>query len=249
MLHNLYKIAIVIPCYNEEKRLPVSEFLSYFEKNKNINFFFVNDGSKDNTLEVLNSLSEGRSDKISIINLEKNSGKAEAVRCGVRQAIKSGQFDYIGYFDADLSTPLDEISNFIKEITEAQNPDFIIGSRVKLLGRKIERKWYRHYLGRLFSTVVNLILNISIYDSQCGAKLIKTNLAENIFEQPLISAWLFDVELLMRTIVFYGQGGTNDHIIEVPLKQWLEKGDSRLRFSDFLKLPFELLKIYFKYKY
>jgi len=242
-----YKIALIIPCYNEEKRLPISEFTNFYAQNKYISFFFVNDGSKDDTKYVLNKLSDGRSDRIHILDLQKNSGKAEAVRHGILKAINTRQFDYVGYFDADLSTSLDELSNFIESIKEHNNPYMVCGSRIKLLGRIIERKWYRHYLGRIFSTFVNLLLGITIYDSQCGAKLFKTQLAKKIFIQPFISSWLFDIELLLRTTKIYGKDHLNEHVIEVPLKQWKEKGDSKISFFSFFNFPVELLRIWLKY--
>lgn len=242
------KIALIIPCYNEEERLPISEFTNFYTQNNYVSFFFVNDGSKDDTINVLNKLSEERSDRIYILDLPKNKGKAEAVRQGILKAINTRQFDYVGYFDADLSTSLDELYNFLEAIKEYYNPDFICGSRIRLLGRKIERKWHRHYLGRIFSTIVTLMLGIAIYDSQCGAKLFKAELAGKIFIQPFVSSWLFDIELLLRTKKIFGKYEFEKHIIEVPLKKWLEKGDSKITIFDFFTFPYELFKIWIKYK-
>ena len=103
-------IAVIIPCYNEFNRLNTKEFSSFLskEKNQHISFLFVNDGSQDNTIDLLRELAS-KFEKVSFINLEENVGKAEAIRQGVLHS-KSQQFDYIGYFDADLAAPLDEIT-------------------------------------------------------------------------------------------------------------------------------------------
>ena len=97
--------AIVVPCYNEEKRLDVASFRDFNSPSHTITFLFVNDGSTDKTLQLLQSLQAADPNKFSVLSLPQNQGKAEAVRRGVLTAIES-QPDYVGFWDADLATPL-----------------------------------------------------------------------------------------------------------------------------------------------
>ena len=145
----MQKTCIIIPCFNEQDRLPVDDFIYFFD-NFPIYFCFVNDGSSDETLNLLNDIRKGREDRILIADLTRNQGKAEAVRIGILESLKWSHFDLIGYFDADLSTPLIEIVNLSKYFDE--NTLVVFGSRVKRLGVTINRNPLRHYLGRVFST-------------------------------------------------------------------------------------------------
>ncbi len=241
-----YSILIIIPCYNEAQRIDVATFETFISKSDkdDIHFLFVNDGSTDNTLDVLSQLKK-RALKVSVLDLEKNGGKAEAIRQGMLSQVNSS-FDYIGYFDADLATPLDEIYSLKSWINAENLPFLVMGSRVKLLGStQINRKRSRHYIGRIFATVVSNMLKLPVYDTQCGAKLIKNDVASIIFKEPFVSKWLFDVELLFR--IKNNFPDFNQRIIEVPLKKWDDVAGSKIGFAYFLKAPFDLLKIYFKY--
>lgn len=243
----MLNIQIIIPCYNEFNRLNTKEFSSFLskEKNQHISFLFVNDGSQDNTIDLLKELAS-KFEKVSFINLEENVGKAEAIRQGVLHS-KNQQFDYIGYFDADLAAPLDEIINLSKTIKDEDSPYIILGTRVKLLGNtQIKRKIYRHFIGRIFATIVSFILKIPVYDTQCGAKLIRKDIAEEIFKEHFISKWLFDVEILFRINRKFKNSLSK--IIEVPLNRWEDKSGSKIKPTYFLKAPIDLLAIYFSNK-
>ena len=106
------RVAIVVPCYNEAKRLPVRRFEEFFQKS-DIDFLFVDDGSRDNTKEVLNALRDRFPGKVAVIVQERNCGKAEAVRRGMSGAIERG-YEFAGFWDADLATPLGEIREFLQ---------------------------------------------------------------------------------------------------------------------------------------
>lgn len=232
---------IIVPCYNEEKRLPVDAFLSFAEKNKNIHFLFVNDGSKDNTLNKLKYLSDNNQ-CFSVLHLQPNQGKAEAVRQGMLHALKNSNPDYIGFWDADLATPLNEIENFLNCF---RNTDFqiITGCRLIRLGVNIRRKKIRFYLGRLFATAVLFTLKLNVYDTQCGAKLYKANLVPLLFDKPFISNLIFDVELLARYIKIFGLNEATKKIYENPLSSWEDVAGSSVRLKDVLKAPVDLWKI------
>lgn len=238
---------IIIPCYNESKRLPIPQYELFFksEVGSKIDFLFVNDGSGDNTIEVLRAF-ELNYTNVRTLDLKVNGGKAEAIRQGMLASINL-EYDYLGYFDADLATPLVEISRLLELTKRTPKPFLVMGSRIKLLGYSdIQRKLRRHYIGRIFATVVSNMLKLPVYDTQCGAKLIQKEVAFELFQNPFISKWLFDVELLFRLKKRHSDFETR--IVEVPLKKWEDVAGSKISASYFLKAPLDLLRIYFNYR-
>lgn len=242
------KTCIIIPCYNEAARLSKERFLRYLEKNKSVNFCLVNDGSGDGTIEILRSLEKSGKGRIFFKDLEKNVGKADAVRQGVLDVLNRGGFDYIGYFDADLATPLTEIDILLGQYRMKSRYLFAFSSRVKRLGIRVDRDPLRHYIGRMFATVASLLLGLPVYDTQCGAKLMRADVAASIFKQPFISRWLFDVEIFARLKKLFGVKKVSEVCIEVPVSEWIEMGDSRIKLTDFFKLPVDLLRIAIFYR-
>lgn len=238
---------IIVPCYNEEDRIPLNEFEKFIKTKPSfeIDFLFVNDGSKDQTANLLADFCK-KYRSAELLDLPENVGKAEAIRAGVKHSILKS-YQYIGYFDADLASPLHEIIR-LKELAETKDEPFmLLGSRIKILGiTTIQRKLSRHYIGRIFATVVSNMLNIPIYDTQCGAKLIRANIAQELFQEAFLSKWLFDVELLFR-LKKMGKN-LSGKIIEMPLNSWEDKDGSKIKMTYFLQAPIDLLRIYFRYK-
>ena len=190
---------IVVPCYNEELRLPADRFQKFFCKSE-IRFVFVDDGSRDKTLDRLENLRQAREDRVFVLRSPANQGKAEAVRMGFNFALDQG-VEYIGFWDADLATPLDAIAEFMAVFAVRPDLDMVFGSRVKLLGRYVNRKTSRHYLGRVFATVVSTLLQLPIYDTQCGAKIFRVGAGtRGLMAEPFRTRWVFDVEILARYI-------------------------------------------------
>lgn len=241
----MQKACIVVPCFNESNRLELSVFDAFIKNNLTIDFLFVNDGSSDNTLELLQKFKSDKQTRVEVLNLTKNSGKAEAVRQGVLEVCKNKEYEYVGFWDADLATPLSEIINFLRQI-ENETIKIAIGSRMKRLGANVERKFVRHIMGRVFSTFSSIILKLPVYDTQCGAKLFHSDLV-HLFEDKFITSWLFDIELLARYRNKFGVSATMIQVLEVPVNEWIEKGDSRLKLKHMLKVPFELINISRKY--
>ncbi len=245
------KIAIIVPCYNEASRLKGDAFLKYTENEEDVVFIFVNDGSRDKTFDILKDLTRANPVGIKCVNLEINSGKAEAVRQGFLTAFK-GDFNYIGYWDADLATPLRTVKEFSK-ILDTNKVDLVMGSRVKLLGRKIQRNELRHYLGRFFATVASFILGIAVYDTQCGAKLFrKTERLEGVFSKPFHVNWTFDVEIIARFLALEKNGpdeipSFEKTTVEYPLEEWIDVPGSKIRLSDAFIIPIELIRIFFHF--
>lgn len=240
-------LTIVIPCYNEDKRLQSEVFISHLDRFPIPHFIFVDDGSTDSTLAMLEELSLRGSGRITHISLNHNKGKAEAVRLGIQRALSSGAAN-VGYWDADLSTPLNEIERFYERLNHNRDCIIICGSRIKRLGATIDRHWYRHYPGRIIATLIGTSLHLPIYDSQCGAKIFTREIAIPLFEEPFLSPWLFDVELFARTIGILGREQTLRSVYEIPLVSWCDIGESKITPTYIPKIPFELLRIRIHYR-
>lgn len=237
---------IVIPCYNEASRLKKRDFLSFLETNDDVDFLFVNDGSSDDTLEILRAFS-AESLRVHYLNLQSNGGKAEAVRQGMIYAEQHFESEYIGFWDADLATPLFEIKNFMLQM-ELGNFDMVTGLRLLRLGAKVRRKRSRHLLGRVFATTSSTLINLPVYDTQCGAKLYRRKIVTPLFSQPFITKWLFDVEILFRYKKVFGRDAAINLVYEYPVMAWADVDGSQLKLRDFIKAPYELYKIKKKYK-
>ncbi len=240
------KTRIIVPCYNESKRINPNAFLCALEKDLNLSFLFVNDGSTDETLSVLKSIKEKNPTQVEVVSLEKNSGKAEAVRRGILKALE-GQFDNVGYWDADLATPLDAIEVFCR-LLDSTDAEIVIGSRVRLLGRKIERRAMRHYLGRIFATCASMLLDISIYDTQCGAKIFRNSASlSQVFGKPFKVKWTFDVEMFARFPIVMGASPfeISSRWVEYPLDEWVDVKGSNIKGKDFIRGGIEFSILYF----
>ena len=240
---------IVVPCYNELNRIQLSEFSQFISSNDSIFFCFVNDGSTDGTQQKLADFVNCNPERCQVINLSDNQGKAEAVRQGINTMLKTSKYQFVGYWDADLATPLAEIPVFIEKFQSSRSLVAVCGSRILRLGASIQRLVFRHYLGRVFSTLASNILNIPVYDTQCGAKLFRTEHAELIFSEHFISRWFFDVELFARSIELMGREKTFNSIYEMPLSKWHEQGDSKVSWGSIIWTPIELLRIYYHYRH
>ncbi|MFL2643300.1 MAG: glycosyltransferase [Flavobacteriales bacterium] len=243
----MQKICIVIPCFNEEHRLNLELFENFFKQKSFCNVCFVNDGSTDDTQRILENLKLKIGNNCSVINMKQNKGKAEAVRTGVLNNIAK-DFDYIGFFDADLSTPLKQIDVFIEHINSSLELDILMGTRFNHLGATIKRSKFRHYFGRIFSTIASLILKLNVYDTQCGAKLYSKKCYTKIFSNTFKSKWLFDIELLFRYMEVFGRESAKKLIREIPLTSWIEKKNSKLKLNDFIRIPADLFIVWFFYR-
>jgi dolichyl-phosphate beta-glucosyltransferase len=243
-------IAVVVPCFNEAERLDAATFERFAAAHPDVRFVLVNDGSRDATGDRLAQLHAAAPDAFEVVELARNQGKAEAVRNGMLRAIELG-CDLAGYWDADLATPLDEIPRFAAVLARMPEALVVFGARVRLLGRSIERRALRHYLGRLFATVASVVLRLPIYDTQCGAKLFRvTPLTHALFAERFEVGWTFDVEVIARLIRIRRQLGKDDAarlIYELPLEAWQDVHGSKVRPSDFARALLEMLRIQRRY--
>ncbi len=232
---SMRKTGIVVPCYNESKRIHADSFLAALDKEPNLSFLFVNDGSTDDTLSVLYGIREKNRERVDVLSLEANCGKAEAVRRGMLK-LTDGPFDNVGYWDADLATPLEAIGEFCS-ILDATDVTVVIGSRIRLMGRNVERNPLRHYVGRIFATCASLLIEMVVYDTQCGAKIFKNSAPlRKVFGKPFRVNWTFDVEMLARFPLVMGCPPSRacSQWYEYPLKEWRDVKGSKVRLKDFV---------------
>lgn len=236
------KLLCIIPFYNEESRFSSTTYDALFVDYHEVNFLLVNDKSTDSTLEILTLLATKYSN-VDVLSLNNNVGKAEAIRSGILQT-SLNDYDFIGYLDADMATPISEFMRLFDFISNNNSVAIVMGSRIKLIGNKVNRSLKRHYFGRVFATIISqLILKIPVYDTQCGAKIIDAKKCQLLFEKPFKTKWLFDVELLLRL----KNNGYNlqNSVVEIPLYEWTEMGNSKIKFSEILSFPFQLIKMYY----
>lgn len=236
-------LAVVIPAWNEARRLEVDSIREFVQAHPALALVLVNDGSTDATPQLLESVRESCPGQVTVLHLERNMGKGEAVRRGLLRGLEDGH-RFIGYLDADQAAPLATMHLLAGELGRHPGVQLLLGSRVKLLGWAIARSERRHYPGRIFATFASLALGLPVYDTQCGAKLLRTGaVARAALAEPFRSRWLFDVELIARIRDIAGAAALR----EVPIPEWADRGGSSVRLRDFLKAPLELWRIRRRY--
>jgi glycosyltransferase involved in cell wall biosynthesis len=240
----MLKYCIVIPSFNEEPRILTADFIEFVNSNKDFHFLFVNDGSTDKTLNILQDLVQ-KSDQMSLLDLPSNCGKAEAIRKGMEISLAKNKFDFLGYLDADLAIPLNELLR-LKKLAET-NYEFVFSSKKSTPDNELEVKFKRYFIGRTLSAMVGLSLKVDVYDTQCGCKMMSNKIAQVAFKEPFISSWLFDIEIFWRIINSFGRAFMVSSYKEVPVNKLIDRGGSRIKISDLISLPFEFLKIHFHY--
>lgn len=219
-------VTFVVPCYNEEKRLDLPRFS---ELARGAHLIFVDDGSTDRTRAVLDGFAKSVGSAVEVLSLEKNSGKAEAVRRGMLFAAERGD-RIVGFADADLATPPREILRIGRTVDE-ENVQVVLGARVALIGKRIERNPARHYIGRVFATIATTIIRAPFYDTQCGAKaFLNTPSFRAALGEPFLTRWIFDLEIIGRLLI--GSESAPPVPIsafyELPLEEWVDVRGSKI---------------------
>lgn len=240
-------IGVVIPCYNEEKRLLSDDFKSFVNTNLGYHLCFVNDGSKDNTLQVLNELKKGNEGRISVYNCKKNGGKAEAVRQGMLHLSKENQFDFIGFLDADLSTNFDDFE-LLAETIKNSNYKIVSGSRITRMGADIAKESARAIISKTINFIIRKTLEMDFRDTQCGAKIMTKDVVNQTFKNKFLTKWLFDVEIFMRMKKIYGLKTAKTFLYEKPLDRWVHMDGSKLSFKDSFKILGQIIQIAWHYR-
>jgi len=242
-------VSIVIPAKNEAEGLArvLPELTRDFA---DAEIIVVNDGSTDATEATLQALAQ-QSDQIQVLSLPRNMGKAEAVRRGMLAAF-DGSAELVGWWDGDLATPLPEIDRFVARFHDQPTLEAVLGSRVKMMGRHIERRPARHYAGRAAATLAVSVLNLPIYDTQCGAKVFRvTPHTTAAFHRPFLTKWTFDVEVLARLVEAWRPQRLDqitERMEELPLRTWHDVDGSKVTLRDFLRAPRDLLTIALRHR-
>ncbi len=241
---------VVVPCYNEAARLPVAAFEAFVRQHPDVGLLMINDGSRDATATVINRLAALFPRQVQTLHLPFNVGKAEAVRQGMLMAFEA-QPQQVAYWDADLATPLEAITQFCEVLQRRASVEIVIGARLPLLGREIRRTRTRAILGRVFAACASKVLRLRISDTQCGAKMFRrSERIESLFAEPFGTRWIFDVELLARWQCGLSQAAlcSESRLFEFPLEDWHDVAGSKLKRSDFVRAAGELLSIYRTYR-
>jgi len=215
-------LSVVIPAYNERERLKrfvpgIVEFLR--SKNQPFEIVVVNDGSKDDTAQVARELSQ-KFPVLRLVDLQPNRGKGGAVKAGMLDA----RGEYVLFTDADQSTPISESDKLLAKMTD-EGYDMAIGSR-SVPGARVEQPqaWYRALAGKLFGIGAKVLCVHGIYDTQCGFKAMKHEVAQAVFPQMTSNSAIFDIEML----VIATRAG--NRIAEVPV-QWVHDPDTRIPYN------------------
>ena len=244
----MLRIAVVVPCYNESVRLSPDRWLDFLADpaNAGIHFFFANDGSTDGTRRVLDDLCTATG-QAHLFDFEQRRGKGEVVRRATLDILaareqEDASFDYVGFWDADLATPLYELPA-MRRLARERAFDGVLCSRVRRLGAVIRRRPLRHVVGRVFATVASLMLGLPVYDTQCGAKIFKAEALSEVMREPFTSSWIFDVEIFLR---MKRRGFIN--LYEHPVSAWTEMPGSKMKLLDVVRIPVELLKVHWRYR-
>lgn len=241
------KLCIVIPALNEEKRIgkTLDAYMNFFrelEKKKILDFeiVIVLNACEDNTLDVVKKYAE-KHKEIRYLSLDRK-GKGLAIIRGFEDSLKRDN-ELIGFVDADMATLPDSFYELVKN---ADKGDCIIASRA-LKESKVDMNGLRKFTSRGFNFLVRSILLLHIYDTQCGAKIIKRNALENVIGEIGSTEWSFDVDFLYRLkkrgfkikevpTVWEGQGGSKLNLIKTPFRMF--SGIMRLRI---LNSPFKFI--------
>ena len=234
----IQELFMVVPCFNEEKRIKLN-YWNDLTDIPNVRWIFVNDGSTDGTKNVLYKITNA-----TIIDINKNVGKAESIRKGITETYKknSGESFWVGYLDADSAFEIEDIRKVIKLVySKSSAYDSYWGSRVALAGRQITRNNLRHILSRILITIFGYKMRDLPYDPQTGFKIFKFNNQQmEIFEKRFETKWFVDLEILIRYQVLEKQ---IMKIWEEPVNTWKDVDGSNIRGFELITVVNDLIKI------
>lgn len=225
-------LTIVIPAYNEERRLPTTlpRVVAFAEaQDYPVDVLVVDNASTDRTSDVARHIAAEHP----IISLlyQPIRGKGAAVRKGMLE----GRGEYLFICDADLAMPIEEVSKFLPPTLS--NYDVAIASREARGAVRHNEPWYRHVMGRVFNLLVRLLAVPAIQDTQCGFKCFHREAARDIFTTQIVDGWAFDVEIL------YIARRRGYRIVEVPIHWYYGQGSRVSPIRDSINMVMEVLRI------
>lgn len=234
-------LSIVIPAYNEEKRLPPTlKTLQNFFKDvsqREVEFIIVIEKSSDNTVAAANAALNDTGvwdDRFRIIANKVQKGKGFAVKTGMLEA----RGEVVLFMDTDLSTPLTEVSKTLAIFKAEPTVDCVIGSRAEQESQVLKKqKLPRQTLGRIFNHLVQTLGIQGIKDTQCGYKAFRKNCSDKVFALQTINGFAFDVEILLLTTRLGFK-------VAIQPVQWVNSAESKVRiWIDPLKMLYDLIRI------
>ncbi len=236
----VYSYGVVFPIYNEGNRLSISLMRETITSApENVFIQVVDDGSTDGFgIELATTFKDYKN--FSVLRSSINLGKADALILGFKNLIANqSDISYLGFLDADFSAPMEEILNLF-EISNALEVDIVCGIRVPKDGNLIRTSWIRRYAGITFTKLSSRILGLHLQDSQCGCKVFKNSIKfRKMLEVPPINQWLFD----LQAIILIKNQSNDNFLLEVPLKTWVHKKGSKIKFTHILGITLGLLKL------
>lgn len=241
-------VGIIIPCFNEANRLNTSAFKKCLKTYHDFQLCFVNDGSTDDTLHVLKKFQKEFKERITIIDMKKNKGKAAAIRAGSRFLYSLKKIKYVGFLDADLSTDFEEFNDLVENLKLEKKLIMVFGSR-NSEESNINRNNFRDFFSKVVNLFIKMILKLPIKDTQCGAKVFRVKYIPIMYNSKFKSKWLFDIELFLRLKIHFSNKNIMEYIKEFPLKNWNHVDDSKLGIRDSVQIPYKLAKIWFAYSF
>jgi glycosyltransferase involved in cell wall biosynthesis len=225
-------LSIIIPAHNEANRLPdtLEQVFGFLQKQAfTSEVIVVENGSSDKTFESAQGFAAQHPNLRVIQNDWRGKGLA------IQRGIKEAQGEYLFLCDADLSMPIAEISKFIPP--QLQNVDIAIASREAPGAVRYHEPYYRHFTGRVFNTLIRLLVLPTLQDTQCGFKCIRADVARDIFRYQTLTGWAFDVEMLFIARHHRYQ------VVEIPI-HWYFNADSKISvLRDSLRMFLDLLVI------
>ncbi|MGF1657739.1 MAG: glycosyltransferase [Verrucomicrobiales bacterium] len=231
---------IVIPAYNESERLPpyAKEIYQTFNGFSEVCFQVVDDGSEAEHQSLVNrAISELSPVFLPPLILGKNLGKGGAIRSAWNHVIENTSAQWLGFVDADGAISAGEVRRLCDKISTEDRIDAVFSSRIKMLGKTVQRNWRRHLAGRMFATIIGATICDKVYDTQCGFKLIKRSVWEALSASVTESGFAFDVDLLCGLL------HNNATVMEEPI-DWIDIPGSKVSLlSDSLKILQATLRI------
>lgn len=226
-------LSVVIPCYNEAGRLGPLLDLIRSRPDLGWQWVFVDDGSRDRTAAMVQELAAEPGLDVVLVRHERNQGKGAAIRTGFRRADR----ELVGYVDADLAASPLEFLPFLDGEAVRSGRELLVGIRLLTEEKKVERTFFRHFIGRIYQTYVSNLTGLTVYDTQCGFKLLATDRAKAIADEMRCDGFAFDVELILLARDRHGM-----RIREEPI-HWREQGDSRVLPHHAAAMFWEILRI------
>lgn len=225
-------LTIIIPAYNEERRLPMTlPIVVDFAKEQGypVEVVVVDNASTDRTAEIVRAVMAEH--PIVSLLYQPIRGKGAAVRKGMLE----GRGEYLFICDADLAMPVEQVTRFLPPVLS--DYDIAIASREAPGARRFNEPWYRHLMGRVFNAIVRLLAVPGIQDTQCGFKCFRREVARDLFSVQVLDGWTFDVE------VIYIARRRGYHIVEVPIDWYYGEGSRLSLLWDSWNMFWEVIRI------